>query len=305
VTPLLTRNEVIAHRAERAIDSAFAERLEPHRRELHVHCYRLLGSFEAADDLVRETFTRAWRRRARLDTGSWFRAWLYRIATNACLEALGPTSRRTSPFNSVDEVSWLQPYPDRLLDEIGSGGAGVVTRDTIELVYVAALQLLPPRQRAALILRDVLDWSLRETAGLLDTSMAAANSALQRARSAVQPHLPERPHEPAVTEPSPDEWSLLERFVDVHQRADAAGVAALFPDGTRIAMPPQSFTYEWRLVPTAANRQPAAASYVRAPGATEHRAFKLDVLRVEGGAIAEINTFGTRLFPAFGLPLVN
>ena len=109
----------------------------------------------------------------------------------------------------------------------------------------------------------------------------------------------------ADAEPSADEWSLLERFVDVHQRADAAGVAALFPDGTRIAMPPQSFTYEWRLVPTAANRQPAAASYVRTPGATEYRAFKLDVLRIEDGAIAAINTFGTRLFPAFGLPGVG
>ena len=305
MTQLLTRNEGIAHRTEGGIDAAFAERLEPYRRELHVHCYRLLGSFEAADDLVRETFARAWRRRELLDTGSWFRAWLYRIATNACLEALGPSSRRSPQLNSVGEVSWLQPYPDRLLDEIGSGVAGVVTKDTIELVYVAALQLLPPRQRAALILRDVLGWSLRETAGVLDTSMAAANSALQRARYAVQPHLPERPHESAVAEPSPDEWALLERFVDVHQRADAAGVAALFPDGTRIAMPPQSFTYKWRLVTTAANRQPAAANYVRAPGATEYRAFKLDVLRIERGAIAEISTFGARLFPAFDLPAIK
>jgi hypothetical protein len=151
----------------------------------------------------------------------------------------------------------------------------------------------------------VLGWSLRETAGLLDTSMAAANSALQRARVAVQPHLPARRNEGSATAPSADEQSLLERFIDVHERADAAAVAALFPAGTRIAMPPESATYEWRLAPTAANRQPAAASYVRASGADEYRAFKLDVLRIDDGAIAEVSTFGARLFPAFGLPAIT
>jgi RNA polymerase sigma-70 factor (ECF subfamily) len=312
VTHVLTGNGLagtgdLAHWAAGGIaGSAFEERLQPYRRELHVHCYRMLGSFDAADDLVGETFARAWRRRERLDRDSWFRAWLYRIATNSCLEALGPSSRRTPPFSSIAEVSWLQPYPDRLLDEVAPGDTGgVVRKDTIELAYVAALQLLPPRQRAALILRDVLGWSLRETAGLLDTSMAAANSALQRARVALQPHLPARRNEGSATAPSADEQSLLERFIDVHERADAAAVAALFPAGTRIAMPPESATYEWRLAPTAANRQPAAASYIRASGADEYRAFKLDVLRIDDGAIAEVSTFGARLFPAFGLPAIT
>ncbi|HWM21347.1 MAG TPA: RNA polymerase subunit sigma-70 [Ilumatobacteraceae bacterium] len=307
MTDVLACNEDKAHRADGGMEgSAFEERLEPYRRELHVHCYRMLGSFDAADDLVGETFARAWRRRERLDREAWFRAWLYRLATNACLEALGSSSRRTPPLSSTAEVSWLQPYPDRLLDEVGSDDCGAVVRkDTIELAYVGALQLLPPRQRAALILRDVLGWSLRETAGLLDTSIAAANSALQRARVAVQPHVPARRNGCLAAAPNSDEQSVLERFIDVHEQADAAAVAALFPDGTRIAMPPQSFTYEWRLVPTAANRQPAAASYVRAPGTVEYRAFKLDVLRIEDGAIAEVSTFGTRLFPAFGLPATN
>jgi RNA polymerase sigma-70 factor (ECF subfamily) len=305
VTHVLAGNEIVQW-ADTCIEgSAFGERLEPFRRELHVHCYRMLGSFDAADDLVGQTFVRAWQRRERLDRDSWFRAWLYRIATNACLEALGSSSRRTPPFSSIAEISWLQPYPDRLLDEVASDGSdAVVRKGTIDLAFVAALQLLPPRQRAALVLRDVLGWSLRETAGLLDTSMAAANSALQRARVAVQPHLPARRNDWAAAAPGAPEQSLLERFIDVHERGDAAAVAALFPDGTRAAMPPQSFTYDWRLVPTAANRQPAAASYVRVPGTIEYRAFKLDVLRIDDGATAEVSTFGNRLFAAFGLPAV-
>jgi RNA polymerase sigma-70 factor (ECF subfamily) len=205
MTQLLEGNDGIAHGAQREIAGPdFAERLEPYRRELHVHCYRMLGSFDEADELVRETFDRAWRQRARLDSGSWFRAWLYRIATNACLDVLASSARQTSSPRSVAELSWLQPYPDRLLDEVTLGDAGpgtvAVTRGTIELAYVAALQLLPPRQRAALILRDVLGWSMRETAGLLDTTIVAANSALQRGRAAMQTHLPACRSETSVTD---------------------------------------------------------------------------------------------------------
>jgi RNA polymerase sigma-70 factor (TIGR02960 family) len=178
-------------------ESAFVARLERHRPELHVYCYRMLGSFDAADELVNETLLRACDRRERVDSGSWLRAWLYRIATDACLEAIERSSRRSPSTNAFDELPFLQPYPDRLLDEVATGCADpddvAVARDTIGLAYIAAIQLLPPRQRAALILRDVIGWSMRETAGLLDTTIVAAASALQRARATMQAQFPAPP----------------------------------------------------------------------------------------------------------------
>jgi RNA polymerase sigma-70 factor (TIGR02960 family) len=298
--------------------------VQRHRRELHLHCYRMTGSFDEAEDLVQETFLRAWRKRDSFEGGPGFRAWLYRIATNACLDALRSSRRRPSTVQSFAEVPWLQPYPDRLLDELAPSDtqpdAVVVARETIELTYLAVIQLLPPRQRAVLILRDVLDWSAAETAAMLEMSVAAANSALQRARVTLRRRLPGRPSEWSGSEPSHDERLLLEAFIDAHERADAAAAAALARDDIRVTMPPHPWCFEgleairpmleegltgpgeWRLVPTWANRQPTAASYLKAPGDTEFRAFKLDVLRVEGGRIAEITTFGATLFPAFGLP---
>ncbi len=305
-------------------ESAFAVLVERHRRELHVHCYRMVGSFEEAEDLVQETFLRAWRGRESFEGGSWFRAWLYRIATNVSLDALRRKSRQVRELRSFAEVPWLQPYPDRLLDEIAPSDtepdAVVVAKETIELAYLAAIQLLPPRQRAVLILRDVLDWSASETASLLDTTVAAANSALQRARATLREQLPTRASEWSGSEPSDQERALLEGFIDAHERADAAAAVALVREDIRITMPPYPWCYEglaslqpllqralsdpgdWRLLPTRANRLPAAASYLREPGGSEYRAFKLDVLRIEGGLIAEITTFGTSLFPQFGLP---
>ena len=305
-------------------ETAFSGMTERHRRELHVHCYRMLGSFEDAEDTVQETFLRAWRRRETFEGRSTFRAWLYRIATNACLDALRISRRRPSTVQSFAEVPWLQPYPDRLLDELAPSDtqpdAVVVARETIELTYLAVIQLLPPRQRAVLILRDVLDWSAAETAAMLEMSVAAANSALQRARATLRRRLPGRPSEWSGSEPSQEERLLLEAFIDAHERADAAAAAALARDDIRVTMPPHPWCFEgleairpmleegltgpgeWRLVPTWANRQPTAASYLKAPGDTEFRAFKLDVLRLEGGRIAEITTFGATLFPAFGLP---
>jgi RNA polymerase sigma-70 factor (TIGR02960 family) len=305
-------------------EAAFGELVQRHRRELHLHCYRMTGSFDEAEDLVQETFLRAWRRRDSFEGGPGFRAWLYRIATNACLDALRSSRRRVTTVQSFAEVPWLQPYPDRLLDELAPSDtqpdAVVVARETIELTYLAVIQLLPPRQRAVLILRDVLDWSAAETAAMLEMSVAAANSALQRARATLRRRLPGRPSEWSGSEPSEEERLLLEAFIDAHERADAAAAAALARDDIRVTMPPHPWCFEgleairpmleegltapgeWRLVPTWANRQPTAASYLRAPGDTEFRAFKLDVLRVEGGRIAEITTFGATLFPAFGLP---
>ena len=299
--------------------------LERHRRELHVHCYRMLGSFEEAEDLVQETLLRAWRARDSVGPGDNVRAWLYKIATNACLDALRSRRRRVPSLHSFAEVPWLQPYPDRLLDELARSDtepdAVVVARETIEqLTYLAVIQLLPPRQRAVLILRDVLDWSASETADLLDTTVAAANSALQRARATLRERLPARPSEWSGSASSEEERLLLEGFIDAHERADAAAAAALVREDIRITMPPHPWCFDgldairplleqgltepgdWRLVPTRANRQPTAATYLRAPGDTEFRAFKFDVLRIEGGRIAEITTFDATLFPEFGLP---
>jgi RNA polymerase sigma-70 factor (ECF subfamily) len=296
-------------------DAAF----HAHRRELHVHCYRMLGSFEEAEDAVQETFLRAWRARDRFEGGN-VRAWLYKIATNTCLDVVKRLKRRPPSHDTPAEIPWLQPYPDRLLDEIApreeEPDAVVVTRETIELAYLAVIQLLPPRQRAVLILRDVLDMSAAETADMLETSVASVNSALQRARAAL------RTHEPAPARPTAEERALLERFIEAHERADPALAAALSAEDIRITMPPHPWVFdgleairplieqgltgagEWRLVPTSANRMPAAANYLKAPGDSEFRAFKVDVLRIEAGQIKEITTFDAALFDAFGLPPV-
>ena len=307
-------------------EAAFATLVERHRRELHVHCYRMVGSFEEAEDLVQETFLRAWRSRDTFAGGPGFRAWLYRIATNASLDAIRARSRRVASLSSFAEVPWLQPYPDRLLDEVAPSEAEpdavVVARETIELTFLAVIQLLPPQQRAVLILRDVLDWSAAEAAALLDTSVAAANSALQRARATLRERLPEPPADrTASADLSADERALLQGFIDTHESGDTAAAAAMLRDDVRVTMPPNPSLYQgieaiiglmgtafdrenmgdWRLVATRANRQPAAASYLRRPGDSVYRAFKLDVLRVEDGAIAEITTFSSDLFAAFGL----
>jgi RNA polymerase sigma-70 factor (ECF subfamily) len=310
-----------------AIDEeAFARLVQRHRRELHVHCYRMLGSFDEAEDLVQETFLRGWRRRSTLVDTSQLRAWLYRIATNACLDALRRRSRQVPVAGTFAEIPWIQPYPDRLLDELAAEAAEpdavVVTRETVELAFLAAMQVLPPQQRAVLLARDVLGLSAGETAAMLDTTVAAANSALQRARATLQERMPEHRGDVSTADLTAEERTLLARFVDAHERHDAAASIALARSDIRITMPPHPMVFEgvdvvgpflerafgvdevgdWRLVPTRANRMPAAASYLREWGETEFRAFKLDVLRVEDGAIAEITTFGTSLFPSFGLP---
>ena len=304
-------------------EPAFAGLTERYRRELHVHCYRMLASFDEAEDAVQETYLRAWRARDSFDGGSLFRAWLYRIATNVCLDAIRRKSRRPTGLLTFVDVPWLQPYPDRMLDQVAPSDyepdAVVVERETIELAFLAALQVLPPRQRATLIARDVLDWPASETAILLETSVPAVNSALQRARATMQRHMPQRRAEWSAGEPNDDERALLERFIDAHQRGDAALAISIASEDLRITMPPYPHLFEglatiaplleralsegdWRLVPTMANRMPTAASYLRQPGDTIHRAFKFDVLRIQDGRIAEITTFGAELFPAFGLP---
>ena len=303
--------------------SGFAALTERHRRELHVHCYRMLASFDEAEDAVQETFLKAWRGRSGFDGGSQVRAWLYRIATNVCLDMLRHSSQRTSA-NSFAEVPWLQPYPDVLLEAAAPSDeqpeAVAISRETISLAFLAALQVLPPRQRAALIARDVLGWPASETASALGTSVAAANSALQRARATMQSHLPGTRAEWTAREPSAEERELVEQFVAAHERLDAEAAMEIAARDLRVTMPPLRYCFqgteairpliadaaamgEWRLIPVGANRMPAAASYLRRPGDSVFRAFKFDVMRIEAGMIAEITTFNADLFPAFGLQL--
>jgi len=304
----------------------FEESVQQHRRELHVHCYRMLASFDEAEDAVQETFLRAWRGRAGFDGSGQFRAWLYRIATNVCLDMLR-SRKNVSKMTSFAEVPWLQPYPDSLLDEVLPGPADqepeaiAVRRETISLAFLAALQVLPARQRAALIARDILGWPASEVAETLGTSVAAANSALQRARATMQQHLPQQRSDWTASSPTPQEMALVAEFIEAHERCDAAAAIAVAAKDVRITMPPQPLCFDgaeeirplmaraltmgtWRLLPVRANRMPGAASYLLRPGDTEYRAFKLDVMRFADGMIAEITTFGDDLFPAFGLEQV-
>lgn len=305
--------------------SAFERITTLHRRELHVHCYRMLGSFHEAEDAVQDTLLRAWRSLDTIEDRGMLRAWLYRIATNVCLDMLRRRSRRAVMLTSFAEVPWLEPYPDVLLDEMTTGGdpgEALVRRETIELAFIAALQALPPRQRAVFIARDVLGWPASDTAEALAISVAAANSALQRARLTMHQQLPSRRTDWAAHELTAEERQLLDRFIDAHERCDAAAAIAIAATDIRVTMPPVPACFDgidavsgllvrafgperdgdWRLVPTSVNRMPAAASYLRRPGDSLFRAFKLDVLRIDGRQIDEITTFGISLFPALGLP---
>jgi RNA polymerase sigma-70 factor (ECF subfamily) len=309
------------------VEERFATEAEGYRRELHVHCYRMLASYDEAEDAVGDTYLKAWRSLAAFD-GDNLRAWLYRIATNVCIDRQRAQARRLSAMRSYAEVSWLTPYPDPLLDEVPAVEDGpderAVSRETIELAFVAALQVLPPRQRAALLAREVLGLSAAETADLLGTSVAAANSALQRARDTMGRHLPSHRADWSARPANPAEAELLAAFIAAHERCDAGAALAVAATDLRVTMPPLPLCFDgrdavapllgrafgedregdWRLRPTALNRMPAAASYLRRDGDTAFRAFKLDVLRVEGTRIAEITTFGPQLFGRLGLPAV-
>jgi RNA polymerase sigma-70 factor, ECF subfamily len=324
--------------SEQLTESAFAALFERHRHELRVHCYRMLGSLEDSEDLVQETFLRAWRGRSGFgaDGRLALRPWLYRIATNACIDALRSRPRRvtppevappgdpSAPLPPPTDLPWLQPYPDRLLaPPEEEPGAVVAERETIELAFIAAIQHLPPRQRAALLLRDVLGWPAKDTAALLETSVASANSALQRGRATLRRQLGERRTEwTRWSQPTDDERDLLRRFIEAHERADVAGLAALIREDARLTMPPHPTWFDGReaimtaqaqgfdpafghlrALPTAANRQPAAAWYLRRPGEPDYRPLAFDLLRIEDGLVAEISSFVyPELFAAFDLP---
>jgi RNA polymerase sigma-70 factor (ECF subfamily) len=314
-------------------ESAFSVLVERYRPELQLHCYRMLGSLEDSEDAVQETFLRAWRNRRTFAGRASFRAWLYRIATNASIDALERRSRVATVHGGAPplaEVSWLQPYPDRLLDEVAGDDARpeeeLVAKETIELAFIAAIQLLPPRQRAVLISRDVLGWSAAESADLLGTSVAAVNSALQRARATMKRHLPRDRVDWTAAETSREEQALLQRYIAAADAGDPAAMLAVLREDAFCAMPPtpdwwrgrEAIVEAWvkggfgddswghlRCIRTdGVNRQPAIACYVKRAGDTEYRPLALDVLRLADGAVAEITVFPLleQLVEALGLP---
>ncbi|HEU5025402.1 MAG TPA: RNA polymerase subunit sigma-70 [Spirillospora sp.] len=309
----------------------FAALVEPHRRELQVHCYRMVGSYDDSEDLVQETLLKAWRNREAFEGRSSLRTWLYTIATNTCLDFLRRNERRPqqyapSPVPPSNEVTappflpWLQPFPD-------DPEAAAETAETLELVFLAAIQHLPPKQRAVLIMRDVLGWPAADTAAALDLTVASVTSALQRARPALRERLPERRDEWARgTDPSEAERALLDRYMRAAVDGDTDAMTAMLRADVRITMPPNplwfggrdaiigmlSQTFDpsspayigrWRHLPARANGQLALGGYVQRPGTRVYRAQVMDVLRIEDGLIAEITSFEPHLFPAFGLPL--
>jgi len=313
----------------------FDDLVRRYRRELHVYCYRMLGSFDEAEDHVQEVLLRAWRSRDSFQGQSSPRTWLYRVATNACLDTLRRDARRAVPAPSsapagsgpsIAAMPWMQPYPDSLLDEMAAGQPGpdevAVSRETISLAFLAAIQLLPPRQRAVLILRDVIGWPAAEVAELLGTSVPAVNSALQRARSTLRDQWPGgRLDWAPPAEPDAGQRRLLERFIAAHEQADPEALIALLRHDIRLAIAPQVGEWngrpdvgdalrdgmnalgQWRLLPIRANGQPGAAGYLRRPGQTAFSPFVLTVLRFEHGRLIDIAAFEQpSMFRAFGLP---
>ncbi len=315
---------------------AFERLAEPFRREVKVHCYRMMGSLHEAEDLVQETYLRAWRHFGTFEGGS-LRAWLYRIATNACLNALEsrrhaqrvlpdqlrPASATMPPGAPATEVAWLEPYPDASLDGIADAAptpeARYTSRESVQLAFVAAIQQLPPRQRAALMLCDVLGWTAVEAAALLDASTASVNSALQRARETLSRRYPDgRP--PDASPPSPEQRELLARYLRAWEAHDADGLGALLKEDASMVMPPwlewyagreairSFFGAQWktcgglRLVPTAANGQPAFAVYERGADG-RFAAHSVQVLTLAQDSIATVTAFlERRLVQEFGLP---
>ncbi len=296
----------------------FGELVEPHRAELRVHCYRLVGSYDEAEDLVQETFLKAWRRWDDFAGRSSVRTWLFRIATNTCLDHLGGRTRRGLP-DEPGISEWLQPYPDE-------PGESAIARETLELAFLAAIQHLPPRQRAVLILRDVLGWPAADTADTLELSVAAANSALQRGRVTLREHLPERRADWTATTATGAERAVLLRYMEAVERADLDAVAAVLAADVRATMPPYpewfagrdatmaalarswnpdapEFVGRFRAVEVHANAGPGAAAWTTLDGRT-YRAFAISLIRVDGDRIAEMTAFhDPHLFTIFRLPM--
>jgi RNA polymerase sigma-70 factor (ECF subfamily) len=327
---LLGDDEAAFIAAARSDDTVrFALLTERYRRELRVHCYRMLANYEDAQDLTQETFLRAWNKRESFKGHATLRTWLYRIATNACLDFLDKRNDRTPvPAELPDsgsEVLYLQPYPDRMLPEDPQDS--VVARETIELAFIVAVQHLPPRQRAVLILRDVLGWPAAKAADALDLTVASVTSALQRARVTMREQLPDRRldwRSPATHELSNDERGAVKSYIAAHERNDLDGLISLLRDDLRFAMLPEAGTLtttakdavngwvsgglfqpghdDWRGISTTVNRMPAAALYLRGPDDPEYRLFAIAVLHIVDGQIAELTGFDAAGKPWLDLP---
>jgi RNA polymerase sigma-70 factor (TIGR02960 family) len=313
--------------------AAFRELTKPYTRELHVHCYRMLGSIHDAEDAFQETLLRAWRHLERFQVRTSFRAWLYRIATNVCLTASArrrPPEIEASPYPATPEGEelLLSPYPDVLLDELPASTTSPATRydlrESVNIAFLAAVQVLPPRQRAVLILRDVLGFSATEVAGLLGATTASVNSALQRAHATLERRRADGLLRADLEQPAGDvERSLVRRYTEAWEAVDVEGLVSLLREDAIMTMPPFPLLYrgrkaiadffstipaggaldQIRLVPTRANRQRALAGYILDAENGVYRGYGLMVLTLDGDDVAEITGFSDpSLFPLFGLP---
>lgn len=325
-------------------DTAFGRLVDRFRAELVLHAYRMLGRYDDAEDAVQDALLQAWRGIADFEGRAGIRSWLYRITTNTCLSRRTTAERRRQILAAttvIDDVAapvaatvpWLQALPDEIVGAVAARGEDhadrLISRESIEITFVAALQHLPDRQRAVLLLRDIAGWSARETAEQLDTTVSAANAALHRARSTVRTVLgPDRERWPSV-EPDPDRGDLLRRYVAAVEAADDAAIADLLTEDVLVSHQPYagqgtaevgwyrgrdaviaawapalhgSMALDLRLRPVWVNREPAVASYGRLPGTDVHRAFGLAVLRVADGRVAEVINLATDQFPALDLP---
>ncbi|MBV9337676.1 MAG: sigma-70 family RNA polymerase sigma factor [Solirubrobacterales bacterium] len=323
-------------RAQMGDEAAFRGLVEPYRRELHLHCYRILGSLQDAEDIVQETLFAAWRGLSGFEKRASLRAWLYRIATNRCLNALRDQKRRPQEVPSMAEPPrptrmaepiWLDPYPDILLEGVADSAPGpearYESRESIGLAFSAALQHLPPRQRAALVLREVLGFRTSEVANMLETSEASIKGALQRARATLDARQPAGSRERAPLPGSIRERELVGRFAAAVEQGDTSSMISLLTGDAWLTMPPQPYEYQGaeaiarfiarerggrhdanlRLVPTRANGQPAFGCYLRDPHAPIARAYGMMVLTVSEDRVSAITWFGERsLFAQFGLP---
>jgi RNA polymerase sigma-70 factor (TIGR02960 family) len=326
----------LIERAQSGDGEAFRELIDPYRRELQVHCYRFLGSVQDAEDAVQDILLAAWRGIAGFEGRASVRTWLYQIATNRCLNMLRSARRQAAAEWSVPgveppepsgrgEVTWLEPYPDALLEGVAmtSGPeARYEAGEAISLAFVTALQMLAPRQRAVLILRDVLGFSAAETAGMLSATADSVNSALKRARAAVQDRAgTNRRREPPPPPDSPAERVLAVRLTEAYQSGDVGQLVALLTDDVRVSMPPVPLKYVGResaarfhaavvfrqgrtydLIPTRANGQLAFAAYIRDPAGGVRHAMGLLVLTISGERVTEITRFDNTVLASFGLP---
>ncbi len=322
-------------RARAGDGDAFREMTEPYRRELQVHCYRMLGSFQDAEDALQDTLLTAWQGLGGFEGRASLRTWLYRIATNRCLNARRSASRRPAKEWDVPdyqppeptrlgEVAWLEPYPDVLPTDAIDGPRGPEARfeqtASISLAFVTALQLLPPRQLAVLVLRDVLGFHANEVAAMLDSTLDSVNSALKRARANLQRvRSPDADREPPPASDSPSEDAIVAKFVSTYESADLDALVALLTDDVFISMPPMPFEYEGRddvarfcasligsgrrfdLVRTRANGQPALGAYLSAPTGIRYGT-GLIVLTLTGDRICAMTHFDKSVLPWFGLP---